>query len=154
MRRLLAALVTSALFLGLASPALASGRVPAGVSRISVVLTFPPQVGGTHRAIHRTLTGTAAVREIVGAANALRPAPVHGVCPMFVRLGPELTVVFRSDTGRMLAETRVQVTLGRRGTSGSSYCFPILFSGAGRNQRLVGNGYVRLVGRLIGTNIS
>ncbi len=154
MRRLLVAIVTTGLLLGLASPAFAGGRVPAGVKRISVALTFPLEGNGTYKAVHRTLTKTTAVRKVVGALDALRAATVHGVCPMFMRLGPELTVIYRGSSGQMLAETKVLVALGSTGGSGSSYCFPITFTGGGQSQRLVGNSYVRMIGRMIGTPIS
>lgn len=144
----------SGLLLGLASPAFAGARVPAGVKRISVALTFPLVGSGTHKAVHRTLTKTATVRRVVGSLDALRAATVHGVCPMFMRLGPQLTVVYRGSSGQMLAETKVLVALGSTGTSGSSYCFPITFTGGSQSQRLVGNSYVRLIGRMIGTPIS
>ena len=142
------------LCLALAPPALASGRVPAGVKRVSVTLTFPLQTGGVHRAVHRTLTKAATVRRVVAAVDLLHTAGSHGVCPMVMRLAPELTVVFRGTSGRALAQTKVQVALGSRGVSGSSYCFPITFTGGGLSQRLVGNRYVRLMGRMIGTAIS
>jgi hypothetical protein len=69
-------------------------------------------------------------------------------------VSPELTVVFKSSSGRTLAETRVAVVQGSRGTSGTSACFPIQFTAGSQNQRLVGNSYVRLIGRLVGTPIS
>lgn len=154
MRRLLPAVVTLGLFLALASPALSHDRVPTGVKRINVTLTFPLQGNGPHKAVRRTLTKTATVRHLVGALDLLKAATVHGVCPMFLRLGPELTVIFRGSSGQRLAETKVQVALGSSGSSGTSYCFPITFSAGSQSQRLLGNGYVRLVGRLIGTAIS
>jgi hypothetical protein len=154
MRRLLPAIVALGLCLALAASAFASGRVPNGVKRINVTLTFPLAVKGSKPAVHRTLTRAATVQKVVGAADALRTAKVIGVCPMFVRLADELTVVFKGSSGQTLAETRVQVEQGSRGTSGSSPCFPVQFVAGNQNLRLVGNGYVRLLGRLIGTAIS
>lgn len=154
MRRLLAAIVTIGLVLGLASPALAGDRVPSGVKRISVTLTMPLEVGGSQKTVRRTVTGAGTVRGVVRDVDDLQTATTQGPCPMVVRLGPELTVVFRSSSGKTLAETRVQVALGSRGTSGTSACSPITFTAANQNQRLVGNSYIRRVGRLIGTAIS
>lgn len=154
MRRLLVAIVTCVLLLGTASPALASGRVPAGVKRISVTLTFPLKVNGKQNADHRTLAKASTVHEVVGAVDMLRSPTVEGVCPMYVRLSPVLTVVFIGSHGRKLAETRVQVVLGSRGTSGTTACFPIQFTVGTHSHSLVGNSYIRLMGRLIGISLS
>ena len=104
--------------------------------------------------VHRTLTKSATVQKVVGAADILHAARVVGACPMFIRVGPELTVVFKGASGKTLAQTRVAVVQGSRGTSGTSACFPIQFTAGSQNLRLVGNSYVRLLGRLIGTKIS
>ena len=154
MRRLLPAIAALGLSLALASTAFASDRVPTGVKRINVTLTYPLTVNGAKKALHRTLTRAATVQKVVRAADELQTATVIGACPMFMRAGPGLTVVFRGASGQVLAETRVQVELGSRGTSGTSACFPIQFTAGRDNQRLVGNSYVRLLGRLIGTPIS
>lgn len=154
MRRLLPAIAALGLILALAAPAFASNRVPAGVKRISVTLTFPPTVMPQKQAIDRTLTKRSAVREVVVAADALQTAKAVGACPMFLRASPMLTVVFKGSSGQTLAETRVQVEQGSHGTSGASFCFPIQFTAGSANQRLVGNSYVRLIGRLVGTPIS
>src|SRR5579875_2762523 len=115
MRRLLPAIAALGLCLALASPALASGRVPTGVKRISVTLTLPLQTGGTHKWVRRTVSNAATVHRLVAAADLLHPARSERVCPMLVRFGPELTVVFRGASGRTLAQTKVQVTLGSHG---------------------------------------
>ncbi len=151
MRRLLPAVVTVGLLLGLASQAFAGDRVPTGVKRINVTLTFPLK---SSKPVHRTLTRSATVQKVVGAADVLQAAHVVGACPMFIRVSPVLTVVFKGSSGRTLATTRVAVVQGSRGTSGSSACFPIQFTAGSQNLRLVGNSYVRLLGRLIGTKIS
>lgn len=154
MRRLLAAIVTSGLLLGLASPAYASGRVPAGVKRISVALVFPLKVNGKQNSVHRTLTKSATIDEVVGAVDQLKTATVHHVCPMYMRIGPELTVDFLGSHGQKLAETKVQVVIGSHGKSGTSWCFPIQFTAGKTSQRLVGNSYVRLIGHVIGDPLS
>lgn len=155
MRRLLPAVIAAGLVLALAVPAFAADRVPSGVKRVSVTLTFPPQTSGSRKPVRRTFTTTAKVHNIVNAANSLQIAKVRGLCPMFVRLGPELTVVFRGGSGSSsLAEVKVEVALGSKGSSGSSACFPIHFTTSGSQQALVGNSFVRLVGRMIGTAIS
>ncbi|MGH2860828.1 MAG: hypothetical protein ACRDLT_04880 [Solirubrobacteraceae bacterium] len=139
----------------LAAPALASNRLPRGVKRISVRLTYPLKtVSGSRKPVQRTLTRAATLREAISATNALPRAKRRGVCPMFVILGPQLTVVFRNAGGTSVAEAQVQVTTGSRGSSGSSACFPIHFSSEGRDASLLGNGWVRMMGRLIGANIS
>src|SRR5579875_1646229 len=143
MRRLLPAVAALGACLALAGPASAGNRMPAGVKRIGVTLTFPLTGSGSRKPVHRTLAGAATVRRVVGAADALRGAKVVGACPMFVRAGSELTVVFRGASGRILAETSVQVVLGSRGTSGTSACFPIHFTAGSHSQRLVGNSYLR-----------
>ena len=154
MRRLLPAIAALGLILALAAPAFASDRVPTGVKRISVALTFPPTVTPSKKAVNRTLTKMSTIHEVVGAVDVLRTAKVVGACPMFLRASPELTVVFKGSSGQTLAETRVQVEQGSHGTSGTSFCFPIQFTAGSANQRLVGNSYVRLIGRLVGTPIS
>lgn len=159
MRRLLAAFVTVGLALclslGLAAPALAGGRLPAGITSVGVTLSFPLKSGtGSHRPVHRTFTRAATVSEIVGATDTLRTAPGHVVCPMFVRVGPVLAVVFRNRAGRAVAQAQVQVVQGSRGQSGSSPCFPIRLVGSGREANLLGNSWVRMMGRLIGVRIS
>ena len=162
-RRLLVGVVTiltvAVLWAAGSMPARASGtaRVPVGVRQIVVTLSFLPSGDGHHRSRERTLTRRASVREVVQAADRLTPAVIRGACPLFMRLGPDLTVVFRG--GRRdrltLAQARVQVVLGRHGDSGASACFPIYFTaGRGGEEPLVGNGFVRLVGRLIGQAIS
>lgn len=97
------------------------------------------------------------MRAVVRGLDALRPARVHGMCPRYIRLGPSLSVVLRSGTGSVhpaLAAARVAVALGTHGASGSSACFPIHFSSRRHSEALIGNGFVRLVGRLVGTSIS
>ncbi len=163
MRRLRVGVVTiltvAVLWAAGSIPARASetARVPVGVRQIDVTLSFLPSGEGHYRSLERTLKRRASVREVVQAADRLTPAVIRGACPLFMRLGPDLTVVFRG--GRhdrlTLAQARVQVMLGRRGDSGSSACFPITFYTAdGRMQPLVGNSFVRLIGRLIGQAIS
>lgn len=159
MRRLLAAFATIGVMLGLAAPALAGGgRVPAGVKYVSIRLTAPTGVSGSHKPVSRTLTSAAKVRAAVRAADALQIAHRHGMCPMFIRLGPVLTVTFRAGpAGPALARAQVEVAWGKHGSSGSSFCFPIHFTSSalsGGGQALVGNGFVRAIGRLIGTAIS
>lgn len=157
MRRLLAAVVTAGLIVGLAAPALAlaSDRVPHGVTRISVTLTFPLATpSGSHRAGHRTLARAATIAEVVRATDALPVAHLHIMCPMIVRLGPVLTVIFRNARGSAVAEAQVQVVPGSHGDSGSSPCFPIRFTRGHTDAALVGNRWVRMMGRLIGTAIS
>ncbi len=155
MRRLLIliAMLTSAL--ALASPALASNRVPTNVKQIAVTLTFPP-AQNTKKPVHRTLTKPATVKRVISAVNQLKLAKTDRVmCPMFEVLGPKLTVVFRaSAAGPALAEAQVDVSLGSHGSSGSSVCFPIRFSSGSAQTALIGNGFVRLIGGLIGTPIS
>jgi hypothetical protein len=157
MRRLLIPVVILALGLSpaAADPAVAGPRVPANVRQIAVTLTFPPQAGGTRRPVRRTLTAAANVRRVIQAADALEAAPTHIMCPMIVFLGPQLTVAFKAGrTGSTLAEAQVEVTLGTRGSSGESGCFPIRFFARGSHEALVGNSFVRLIGRLIGIAIS
>jgi hypothetical protein len=139
--------------LGLAAPAFAANRVPSGVTRVSVTLTFEP-TSGTRAPEHRTYTKAKTVAGIVNATDALPGAKIHGVCPMIMRLGPDLTVVFRNSSGTELAEATVQVVNGTKGDSGSSSCFPIRFTSAGKGQSLLGNSFVRMMGRLLGTPIS
>jgi hypothetical protein len=131
-------------------------RVPAGVNRVVVTLTFPRLRQPVRAPVRRTFTTAARVDQVVRATDALQTAVLHGPCPLFVRIGPELTVVFRGGRGgsTVLAELTVEVTLGKHGSSGLSPCFPIRFSGRGHSQALVGGGFVRLIGSLIGTAIS
>jgi hypothetical protein len=153
MRWLLAPILSLALMLGLAGPAFAANRVPSGVTRVSVTLTFTP-TSGTRKPELRTYTKAKTVAGIVNATDALALAKIHGVCPMIMRLGPDLTVVFRNSSGTELAEETVQVVDGTKGDSGSSACFPIRFTSAGKGQSLLGNSFVRMMGRLLGTPIS
>jgi hypothetical protein len=154
MRRLLAPIVCVGLMLTFAAPAFASNRVPSGVTRVSVMLTFTPTSSGTRGPERRTFTKAASVAQVVNATNALATAKIHGACPMIMRLGPELTVTFRNSNGTELAEETVQVVGGTKGDSGSSACFPIRFTSAGKGQSLLGNGFVRMMGRMLGTAIS
>ena len=142
------------LLLVLAAPAMAAGRVPKGVSKISVRLTFPLNQPNAHKPVRKTLTKTATVAQLVSATNALQTSTKAGICPMIVRLAPVLTVVFRSASGATLAEATTQATLGSRGNDGSNSCFPIRYSSPGKSAALLGNSWIRLVGRLIGTPIS
>jgi hypothetical protein len=153
LRSVLPAIVSLGLLLGLGAPALAlsTRRVPSTAARIGVTLTFPL---GSRGPEHRNLTKAATVVEVVRATNALRTAQTRGVCPMIMRLGPVLTVVFRNARGSQLAEAEVQVVQGTHGNSGSSRCFPIRFTRGRQDAALVGNGWVRLIGHLIGTAIS
>jgi hypothetical protein len=137
-----------------ASPAFAAGRVPSGVTRVSVTLSAAPTTSGARGAKHRTFTKAASVARIVKASDALATAKIRGMCPMIMRLGPDLTVVFRNSNGTAVAEETVQVVDGSKGDSGSSACFPIRFISAGKSQSLIGNGFVRMVGRMLGTAIS
>jgi hypothetical protein len=155
MRRLLIVVVTLALALGVAAPAVASNRVPGTVKQIAVTLTFPPRVGDSRRPVRRTLTRAATVKRVISAVDALKAAQTRIMCPMIMILGPELTVVFRAGpAGPTLAEAQAEVTLGTHGSSGSSSCFPIRFSAHGVQTPLIGNSFVRLMGGLIGTPIS
>jgi hypothetical protein len=156
MRRLLIVIALVAFSLDLAVPAMASNRVPAGVRVADVTISFPPRVD-TRRPVRRVLTSTAAVSKLVNAIDALPTPKTRGImCPMVVILGPELTVVFRAGpAGPALAETQVAVSTGTHGDSGSNVCSPIRFSARGKSAGpLVGNSYVRLVGRLSGVAIS
>lgn len=164
MRRLLAVLLSAGVLIGLAAvtPALGAlatrssvSRVPHGVRRISISLMFPVQAGPrSHRPMHRTVTRAATVRQVVRATNALSVPRIVGACPMLMVLGPELTVVYRNSRGSALAQAQVQVRTGSRGDSGSSVCFPIHFTSPGRRESLVSNSFVRMIGRLLGANIS
>ena len=155
MRRLLAAVAASALMLGAAVPAWAAGRVPGGVTNVTIAISFPLKGGpGYHRPVRRTLSRRAAVAEVVQATDALPAARRHGVCPMIMRLGPELSVTFRNSSGTQLAVATVDVAYGSRGDSGASFCFPIRYMSAGGSADLLGNGWVRFMGRLTGTTIS
>lgn len=154
MRRLLAPVLCLGLLLGLAAPAFAAGRVPSGVKRISVTLTSEPTSSKVRPAEHRTFTKAASVTAIVKATDALQTAKLRGACPMIMRLGPDLTVVFRNASGSAVAEETVQVVDGTKGDSGSSACFPIHFTSGGQGQSLVGNAFIRMMGRMLGTAIS
>jgi hypothetical protein len=143
--------------LGGADGAAARGltRVPGGVVRIEITIGFPAKgAPGYRRPVHRTLTRRAVVAEVVSATDALPAARPHGACPMIMRLGPELSVVFSNASGMQLAVASVDVAYGSRSDSGASFCFPIRFMGAGRSADLLGNSWVRLMGRLAGTTIS
>lgn len=155
MRRLLPAIVTLGLLLGFAAPAMAAGRVPKGVTKVSFTLTFPLQQQPTARAPeHKTITNAASVAKIVTATNGLQPVTNPGVCPMVMRISDELTVVFRNAKGVMLAEATSFVALGSRGTDGSSPCFPIRYTSGRKFADVLGNSWIRLMGRMIGTAIS
>ncbi len=158
MRRLLAAVASCGALLvplALAEPALASNRLPSGVARVYITVSSPLKtISGHHKPVHKLLTRAAAVAEAVDATDALPVAKLRGVCPMIMRLGPELTVVFRNSSGTELAAASVQVVDGPRGQSGSSACFPIRFTSAGRISDLLGNSWVRLMGKLAGISIS
>lgn len=160
MRRLLPLLVTAGLSAALAAPALAghartAHHLPSGITKLDVSISFPLRSGsGRHRPVRLTLTKPATVARVVGAIDALPLAKIRGMCPMIMRIGPVLTVVFRSASGAQLAVASVDVAQGSRGDSGSSACFPIRLFSAGRTTDLLGNGWVRLMGRLSGTAIS
>jgi len=155
MRRLLATVAATALFLSPAAPAWAAGRVPAGVTSVSIAIGFPQKGAPGYRTpVHRSLTRHAAVAEVVQATDALPVARRHVMCPMIMRLGPLLSVTFRSSSGAQLAVATVNVAYGSRGDSGASFCFPIHFVSTSGSAALLGNGWVRLMGRLAGTTIS
>jgi hypothetical protein len=160
MRRLLPLLVAAGLVLALCAPALAGnsparGRLPGSITTIRVSISFPLQtVSGRHRPVHRLLTKPATVAEVVAATNALPRAKGRRMCPMVMRIGPVLTVVFRSAAGTAVATATVDVAQGSKGDSGSTYCFPIHFASAEKTTALIGNRWVRLLGRLAGTAIS
>ena len=154
MRRLLPAIVTVGLLLGPAAPAFAANRVPKGVIKVSVALTFVLKLPTNQKPVYRTFARIRTVAEIIHATDALRPVRSRGVCPMIIALGPQLRVTFRNASGAAIAWAQVQVRQGNRGSSGSSPCFPIRYSSAGTNSALLGNSWVRLMGRLIGTAIS
>jgi hypothetical protein len=154
MRRLLAPIVTIALLLGSAAPASASNRVPKGITKVSVSLTFPTNFPSSEKPVRRTLTKASTVAEVVDATNALPVAVYRGDCPMVMRLGPELTVSFRNAGGTAVAQVLTQVTTGSRGGDGTSPCFPIHFTSKGKTASLLGNSWIRMMGRLIGRTIS
>jgi hypothetical protein len=158
MRRLLIAVVTLALALGVAATAVASNRVPGSVRRIAVTLTFPGGVDGSRPTVHRTLTSRTTVQRVIRAVDALQPAKQRIMCPMIMILGPVLTVVFkaggRAGSNPALAQAQVQVRTGTQGDSGSSSCLPIRLTARGVQTPLIGNSFVRLMGKLIGTPIS
>jgi hypothetical protein len=129
--------------------------VPTSAKVVDVTLTYAPPV--TKKPVHRAFTGHNQVSAVVEAIDALPPARSRGVmCPMILMLGPTLTVVFRAGpAGPALAEARVHVALGTHGSSGSSVCSPISYWIRDRQQTpLLGNSFVRMVGRLIGVKIS
>lgn len=139
----------------LAAPALAGGRLPSGITKISVTISFPLRTGsGYRKTVHVALTRPPTVAEVVKATAALPVANARGVCPMFMRLGPELTVVFRNASGTEVAAAEVAVIQGSKGESGSSACFPIRLTTAGKSSDLLGNSWVRMMGKLAGTAIS
>lgn len=161
MRRLLASfaglVVCVVLLLGIAAGASAGGfeRVPSPVAKISIAISSPlKSVTGYHKPVHRTLTSASALASAVKATDALPVAKLRGVCPMIIRLGPELTVTFRNSRGTALAVAEVAVTFGSKGQSATSPCFPIRFTSGNRTTVLLGNGWVRLMGKLAGTAIS
>lgn len=130
MRRLLPAIVTVGLLLGFAAAAMATTRVPKGITKVSLTLTLPPSTTNARTPEHKTITKAASVAAIVSATNALQPAIRHGMCPMILRLGPELTVSFRNAKGATVASASAAVTLGSTSNDGTSACSPIrLFNG-------------------------
>ncbi len=131
-----------------------TARVPSGVKVVDVKITFPQTK--PRKPVSRSITSPHAVAELIRAADALKtPSPGNFVCPMFMILEPSLTVVFRAGpAGPTLAQAQLPVSLGTAGASGSSRCFPIHFSSRGREQSLLGNGFVRRVGRTIGVQLS
>jgi hypothetical protein len=140
--------------LAVAAPAFAAGRVPSGVKRVSVTLTANPTTSSTSSAAQRSFTKAASVAQIVRATDALPLAKARGMCPMLMRLGPQLTLVFSNAKGKAVAQLTVQVEDGTKGDSGSSNCFPIHFMSGDQGASLVGNGFVRMMGRMLGTPIS
>ena len=155
MRRLLIVVVTLALALGVAGTAVASNRIPGNVKRIAVTLTFPGGVDGSRPPVRRTLTKRTTVQRVIRAVNRLQPAKQRIMCPMIMILGPVLTVVFKAGpAGPALAQAQVQVRTGTQGDSGASSCFPIRLTARGVQTPLIGNSFVRLMGGLIGVQIS
>ncbi len=155
MRRLLLAIVTLGVLIVFTAPAMAAGRVPKGVTKVSFTLTFPLQQQPTARKPeNKTITNAASVARIVTATNGLQPVTNPGVCPMVMRISDELTVVFRNAKGVMLAEATAAVALGSSGTDGSSPCDPIRFTSGTKGADVLGNSWIRLMGRMIGTAIS
>ena len=140
----------------LADGARTAGRVPSGVTKVSIAISFPLTTpsGQRHKPVHVSLTRSATVAEAVAATNALPLAKMRGMCPMYMRIGPVLTVVFRNSGGSQLATATVDVTQGSKGDSGASACFPIRYVSSGSSSSLTGNSWVRLMGRLAGTAIS
>jgi hypothetical protein len=155
MRRLLPAIVISGVLLIFAAPALAGNRLPSGITKVNVTISFPLRtVSGYRKAVHVTLTRSSTVAKVVNATAALPVAKARGVCPMIMRLGPELTVVFRNASGTEVAAAEVAVVQGSKGQSGSSACFPIRLTSSGKTANLLGNSWVRMMGKLAGTAIS
>jgi len=138
-----------------ASGARIAGHVPPGVQRVRITLTLIGPTAAPGRGVRtRTLTRRVAVRLAIQAADALVPATTHYACPMYMRVGPVLVVSYLSRSGAVRAQARVEVALGSKGSSGSNACFPISFTAGGRTEALLGEGYVRLMGRLLGVTIS
>lgn len=155
MRRLLPAIVTVGLLLGFAAAAMATSRVPKGITKVNVTLTIPASGSTTRGTQHKTITKAASVAAIVSATDGLQPPSTkHIMCPMIMRLGPALTVIFRNAKGVEVAEATAQVTLGSKGDDGTSPCFPIRLVMGGKSSALLGNGWIRMMGRMIGTAIS
>ena len=155
MRRLLPAIVTLGLLLGFAAPAMATSRVPKGITKVSLTLTIPASASSARGTQRKTITKAASVAAIVSATNALQaPSTKHMICPMIMRLGPDLTVIFRNAKGVEVAEATAQVTLGSKGSDGTSPCFPIRLVMGGKSTPLLGNSWIRMMGRMIGTAIS
>jgi hypothetical protein len=158
MKRILAISALVTLLSTSVAGATASGRMPAGVRRAMVTVTFPPTPNAPTHPIRRLITNAKKVHALIAAVNALKPATTHLMCPAIEVLGPVLTVVYRAGPGPAhpdIAQTKVKVTTGTHGSSGSSSCFPIAFSaGSTHSAALTSNSYVRLVGRLSGISIS
>lgn len=136
--------------------AVQSGRVPRGVKRVTVTVTYP-ELGKAMRApLVRVLTSPSEVRALVTAVDRLKPLNRHGImCPVLLVDRPVLRLVFSSGSGATLAQVRVSVSIGTGGDSGANICFPVMFqTGAGAQRSLVGKALVPLAGRLIGAVIS
>jgi len=115
----------------------------------------PGGVDGSRPPVHRTLTKRTTVQRVIRAVNGLQPAKQRIMCPMIMILGPILTVVFKAGpAGPALAQAQVQVRTGTQGDSGASSCFPIRLTARGVQTPLIGNSFVRLMGGLIGVQIS
>ena len=153
-KRMLSILTTALLVTAGTASAAQTPRVPSGTRLVDVTVTFPQTK--PHRPVRRAIKSPRAVAELIRAADALKiPPSGNFVCPMFMILEPSLTVTFRAGpAGPALAQAQLPVSLGTAGSSGSSRCFPIHFSSRGREQSLLGNSFVRLVGRTIGVQLS